>query len=369
MLTRILALIWKEILAVMSDPTSRFAILLPPIIQLLIFTPAATLDVKNVPIAILNLDSGEQGFELVQRFQGTTFFSRIQFLKAVEEIAPYVDEQKGLLVVSINEQFTRNIDQGLPAEVQVILDGRKSNTAQIVSGYVTSIIQNFAADLAAKHDIQIQKVELIPRYWFNPNALYLWYNIPSLASILTMLTCLVVTTQSVARERELGTFDQLLVSPLGTLEVLLGKTIPGILIGMVAGTFLLGIGILVFQVPFTGSLLLFFLSQFVFVIAVSGVGLFISSLCSTQQQAMLGSFVFILPTILLSGFATPIENMPIWLQPITYIIPLTYMLINTKGLFLKGIGADVVLNNVWPMAIIAVFTLTTAGLFFRRRFQ
>jgi ABC-2 type transport system permease protein len=249
------------------------------------------------------------------------------------------------------------------------LDGRKSNTAQIVSGYTTTIIQQFNQDFAAKAGIHQQNAELFPRFWYNPNALYSWYNIPSLVCTLTMLACLVVTTQSISRERELGTFDQLLVSPLVTVEILIGKTIPGILVGMLEGTLLMGLGILIFQVPFTGSLPLFFLSQFVFVCAISGVGLFISSLCSTQQQAMLGTFIFMLPSVLLSGFATPIENMPVWLQPATYFIPLRYMLINTKGIFLKDMPADMVLGNTWPMAIIAFFTLTIAAIFFRKRFQ
>ncbi len=350
----------------MRDPKSRMAVLLPPIIQLLIFTSAATLDVKNVPIGILNRDNGDQGFELVQRFHGSPLFSRIVYLECVEEIAPFIDNQKGVMVVSIDEEFSRKLNQNLPARVQLILDGRKSNTAQILSGYTTTIIQQFNTDFAAKAGIAQQNAELRPRFWYNPNALYSWFNIPSLVCTLTMLACLVVTTQSIAREREVGTFDQLLVSPLATLEILIGKTIPGILVGMLEGSFLMGVGILVYQVPFTGSLILFFLSQFIFVSAISGVGLFISSLCSTQQQAMLGTFIFMLPSFLLSGFATPIENMPTWLQPVTYLIPLRYMLTNTKGIFLKAISAEIVLSNVWPMAIIAMFTLLTAGLFFRK---
>lgn len=369
MLKRILALIWKELLTVMRDPKSRISILLPPVIQLILFTSAATLDVKNVPIGILNRDSGEQAFELVQRFQGSPFFKKIRFLKGVEEIAPFIDRQKGVMVVSIGEEFSRALDKGEIGELQLILDGRKSNTAQIVLGYTQSIIDRFNRDFSAKWDIPQQNAVLVPRSWYNPNGLYPWYNIPSLVATLSMLACLVVTTQSVSRERELGTFDQLLVSPLVTVEILFGKTIPGILVGMVEGSLLMGLGILIYGVPFTGSLPLFFLSQFTFVCAISGVGLFISSLCSTQQQAMLGTFVFLLPSVLLSGFATPIENMPQWLQPVTYLIPLRYMLVNTKGIFLKALPYDIVLNNIWPMALIAIFTLSIAGIFFRRRFQ
>lgn len=342
----------------MRDPKSRISIMAPPVIYLLIFASAATLDVKNVPIGILNRDNGAQAFELVQRFQGTPFFNKIVFLKAVEEIGPFIDTQKGVMVVSIDEEFSRKLNQNEPAEVQLILDGRKSNTAQILSGYASTIIQQYAPPQ--------QNIELFPRYWYNPNALYVWFNIPSLVCTLTMLACLVVTTQTIARERELGTFDQLLVSPLTTREMLIGKITPGILVGMLEGTFLLVVGTLAFQVPFTGSLLLFFLSQFVFVSAISGVGVFISSLCNTQQQAMLGTFIFMLPSVLLSGFATPIENMPQWLQPVSYLMPLRYMLINTKGIFLKAMPAEIVLANIWPMALIAVFTLSVAGLFFRR---
>jgi ABC-2 type transport system permease protein len=366
---RILALIWKELLAVLRDRRSRISILLPPLIQLFIFAYAATLDVKNVPIGILNRDNGEQAFELVQRFHGTPFFSHIIYLKGVEEITPFIDNQKGVMVVSIDEQFSRNLDAGKEASIQLILDGRKSNTAQIVAGYTNTIVTRFNDDFAAKAEIKQQNAALVPRMWYNPNILYYWYNIPCLVGTLTMLACLIVTTQAVARERELGTFDQLLVSPLLPFEILIGKIVPGIIIGIIEGCLLLTIGVLILGVPFTGSILLFLFGQFVFVCAISGIGLFISSLSSTQQQAMLGTFVFMMPSVLLSGFATPIENMPNWLQPVTYIIPLRYMLVISKGLFLKAMPVSIVLDNVWPMAIISVFTILGAGVFFRRRLE
>src|SRR5262249_53819520 len=161
-----------------------------------------------------------------------------------------------------------------------------------------------------------------PRNWFNPNITYLWYNITSLVGTLAMLTCLIVVAQSIAREREMGTFDQLLVSPLRPIQISIGKIVPGILIGTLEGFLMWAAGSFILGVPFTGSILLFGLSLLVFVTAISGIGLFISSLSATQQQAMLGTFVFMLPSVLLSGFATPIENMPTWLQPVTYLIPL-----------------------------------------------
>lgn len=361
---RILSLIWKELLTVLRDRKVRLSILLPPIIQLFVFTYAATLDVKNVPIGILNRDNGEQAFLLIERFYGTKIFNNhIIFLNSVQEIGPFLDHQKGVMVVSIDEQFSRNLDAGKPATVQLILDGRKSNTAQIVAGYTGEIIHRFNNDCIAT------KIELVPRTWFNPNTLYYWYNIPCLVGVLSMLICLVVTTQSVARERELGTFDQLLVSPLMPLEILIGKIIPGIIIGFLEGLFMLAIGTLVLGVPFTGSLLLYFLSLFIFVASISGVGLFISSLSLTQQQAMLGTFVFMTPSVLMSGFATPIENMPEWLQPFTYLIPLRYMLVISKGLFLKAMPARIVLGNVWPLLVIGCVNFMGAAWFFRRRLQ
>lgn len=369
MLGRIIALIHKEILAVWRDKKSRSVLIVPPIMQLLIFAFAATLDVTNASIGILNRDNGKQGFELIQRFHGSPTFKHIEYLDSVEAIKPFIDNQKGVMVLSLDQQFSRNLDAGKVAYVQLIFDGRKSNTAQIVAGYTSSIIDRFNDDFAAEANIELQNARLIPRDWYNPNLIYLWFNVPSLCGILTMLVGLIVTALSVARERELGTFDQLLVSPIQPIEILIGKAVPAIIIGMAEGTIIILAGIYLFKIPFTGSLFLLYASMFVFVTSITGVGLFISSLCSTQQQAILGSYIFMSPSVLLSGFATPIENMPTWLQPFTNLIPLRFFLVVAKGIFLKDMPADVVWNNTWPMALIAIFTLTAATWCFRRRLE
>lgn len=369
MFGRVLSIIYKEIISILYDNKSRFILVVPPILQLFVFAFAATLDVKNVPIGILNRDSGKQGFELAQRFHGSPMFTKIIYLNSVEEITPFIDNMRGVMVLSLDEQFSRNLEAKKPADVQLIFDGRKSNTAQITAGYAAQIIGQFNDEFMADNQIKQQNTAIIPRNWFNPNLLYYWYNIPCLSGILTMLVGLLVTALSVARERELGTFDQLLVSPATPVEILLGKAIPAIIIGMCEGTIIVAVGVFVFQIPFTGSIFLLYLSMFVFISAIVGVGLFISSLCQTQQQAVLGSFLFMSPSVLLSGFATPIENMPNWLQPITYLIPLRYYLVNAKGIFLKAMPADIVLSNIWPMILIAAFTLTTATWFFKRRLE
>lgn len=369
MINRIYALIIKEILAILKDKKARFVLIVPPIVQLFVFAFAATLDVKSVPIGILNRDNGEKGFELVQRFHGSPMFNKITYLKGVEEIAPFIDNQKGIMVLSLDQQFSRNLDAGKSADIQLILDGRRSNTAQILVGYASGIIDQYNIDIAPLVKVSLQTTQLFPRFWFNPDLIYYWYNVPCLAGILTMLVGLIVTALSVAREREMGTFDQLLVSPLLPIEILIGKTIPAIIIALAEGTIIILAGIFVFQIPFTGNLIVLYFSLFVFVCSIVGVGLFISSLSSTQQQAILGTFVFMSPAVLLSGFATPIENMPVWLQYLTYINPLRYILVISKGLFLKAMPLNIVLSNIWQMVLIAAFTLTAAAWFFRRRLE
>lgn len=367
---RVLALIVKEILALLRDKRARNFLIIPPIMQLFIFTFAATLDVQHVPIAILNRDTGEQSIELAQRFHGAPTFDKIYYLHSVEEMTPFIENQVGMMVVSIDEQFSRNLDSGQPATVQLILDGRKSNTAQILAGYASDIISQFNQSIIAKYDLlPTQNTDLFPRNWFNPNLIYYWYNIPSLTGVLTMLVGLIVTALSIARERETGTFDQLLVSPLRPIEILMGKAIPAIVISLMEASIIIMVGIFIFQVPFRGSLLLLYFSLFVFVSSIVGVGLFISSLSSTQQQAILGTFVFMSPAVSLSGFATPVENMPEWLQYFTYLIPLRYMLVIAKGIFLKAMPFDIVIQNIWPMALIALFTLSGATYFFRKRLE
>ena len=369
-MNRIFSLIKKELLAAFKDKKIRFSLLLPPIIQFFLFTFAATLDVKNVPIGILNQDHGAKGFELVRRFAGAkTFHRNIYFLQSEKEIASFIDGQKGIMVLSINEHFSQDLLAGKQADLQLIFDGRKSNTAQIVALYASEIIHQFNVDILTSAGMYVENAAIIPRVWFNPNLYYYWYNIPCLVVILAMVICLVITTQSIAREREMGTFDQLLVSPLLPFEILVGKVVPGIIVGLFEGLLMLGIGTWVLGVPFTGSFLLYTLSLFVFVTSISGVGLFISSLSATQQQAMLGTFLFMLPSVLLSGFATPIDNMPKFFQVFTYLIPLKYMLIISKGLFLKAMPAKIVFYNLWPLVIISIGNFSGATLFFRKRMQ
>jgi ABC-2 type transport system permease protein len=359
---RIKAMIKKEFLSVLKDPKTRFVLIMPPIIQLFIFTFAATLDVKNVPIGILNLDSGQKGFELVQRFMGSKTFNKIIFLKGQQEIAPLIDNQKAIAVLSIPADFSRSIESNKSSSLLVILDGRRSNAAQIISGYVAEIIGQLNKDL----ELTIKNSEVISRNWFNPNLIYSWYNVPCLMGVLTMVVCLTITSMSVSRERELGTFDQVLVSPLSPREILIGKVVPAIVISIFEGSLILFVGTFVFGVPFVGNIFSLYFVLLIFSLAVVGIGLFISSLSRTQQQANLGAFIFLSPAISLSGFATPIENMPYWLQVLTFANPLRYMLVVSKAIFLKSMPLEDVFLASWPLFIIALCTLSAAGYYFRK---
>lgn len=369
MFWRIYVLMRKEFLAILRDKKSRTVLIVPPLMQLLIFAFAATLDVQNVTIGILNRDSGEQSIELIERLKGAPTFKTILFLKGIEEIKPFIDNQKGLMVMSIDEEFSRNLDAGKPAFVQFIFDGRKSNASQIVSGYVSNIIDQFNIDFSKEIGYQLQRTDVIPRYWFNPNLIYQWFNVPSLVGVLTMLVAISLTALSVARERELGTFDQLLVSPLLPGEILLGKIIPPLILGICEGSIIVLAAIFFFKIPFTGSFFTLYTGMFTYLMAVIGVGMFISSLSQTQQQAILGTFIFMTPAIMLSGYVTPIENMPEWLQPITYLDPLRYFLVIAKGSFTKAMPFWIAFQMMWPMAIIAIVILPIAGKFFRSRLQ
>jgi ABC-2 type transport system permease protein len=369
MFKRVYPLIIKEFIAVWQDKRSRLMLIMPPMIQLFIFAFAATLEVKNISIAVLNRDYGKESYELVRRFQGSTYFKKINYINSPNQIREVIDNQKAIMVIQFDEQFSRNLLAGKPAEVQIILDGRKSNTAQIVLGYASKIIYQYNVERAQEEGFIFPKSVIIPRNWYNPNLEYIWFTVPGLVALLTMTTALLVTSLTIARERELGTFDQLLVSPLNSIDILLGKAIPGVIIGMGEGIIILLFAIFAFQIPFTGSILALFFALFVFVCSIIGVGLFLSSLCNTQQQALLAVFVFLSNAVTLSGFATPIENMPIWLQKITYINPLRFMLIIARGSFLKDLPWRDIITNLYPIIIVAIFNLSLAGWFFRKKLE
>ena len=366
---RIRTLIVKELLAVWRDPQSRVILIVPPILQMLVFAFAATQEVKNVHVGILNRDRGTASRDLIARFQGSPNFTRFVILADETALARSIDNREVLLALSFQADFSRDVAAGHPATVGLILDGRRSNAAQIVEGYAEAIVDRFNAELNEPRRGPSPTSVLTSRVWFNPNLLSTWNSVPGLVAILTTMMGLVVTALSVARERELGTFEQLLVSPLEPIEIVAGKTVPALLIGLAEGTVMLSVGVFAFRIPFQGSVALLYAGMVVYLAAVIGVGLFISSLARTQQQAILGAFVFMVPAIVLSGFASPIENMPGWLQTLTLLNPLRYYVTIVKGVFLKAMPPSMVASLLWPLALIALTTLSAATWLFRRRVE
>jgi ABC-2 type transport system permease protein len=361
MLQRLLALIKKEILAIRNDKKSLMVVIIPPLVQVIIFSFAATLEVKNIDLVLLNQDGSQKSQELIRNLQGSNYIKSLKFVKSYEEGKEKIDIQDAIGFLIIPNNFAKNLEKG-NSNIQLILDGRRSNTSQIVEGYLNQIILNYL-----KKDEITSKIHIISRNFYNPNLDNFWWIVPSLFCSISMVVAMILTALSIAREKELGTFEQILVSPLNSVEILLGKLLPALIISTIESSFILFVAIFLFGVPLNGSIWLLYLSVVVFLFSMSGIGLFISSISNTQQQAILGSFIVMLPSFLLSGFATPISNMPAWLQTFTDFIPLKYYLELIKGIFLKDISFSIALNSLIPMFLFGIISLYGTLLFFKNK--
>ncbi len=364
---RILALIIKEFLALFRDKKSRMAVIVPPILQLLIFGYAATFDLENAGLAILNEDPGATSRELIGRFQGSVGFKLVGYLQSEAEIAPLIDRKGALLVLHIDKRCSADLARHESCAVQAIIDGRNSNTAMLALNYVRSIVTDFNQEKAVQVNGAQLPARLNIRAWFNPNLESRWFIVPGIIALLAMIVTLIVTSLSVAREREAGTFDQLLVTPLRPWEVLIGKAIPGLIVGLGEVTVIIVVTVFWFKVPLVGQLTTLYPALIVYELAIIGIGLMISSFSTTLQQALLGAFLFIVPAVVLSGFATPIANMPHFMQTLTYLNPMRYFLTIVRRVFLEGAGLEYFWNELWIMSIMAAVTLSLATWLFRHR--
>jgi len=369
MLQRLLAIIRKELISMLRDPRARLSLVLPPLIQLFILSFAATMEVKNIDLAVVDLDRGPAALEVLQRLRGSPSFERLMPFPSVAAARGEVERENVMGVLVLQSGLSADLAAGRPTAVQLLLDGRRSNAAQITAQYVNLIVQGVGAEMAgpAVGTSAPLKAEVVIDNWFNPNLDYLWFMLPNLIGNLSLGVALMITALSVARERELGTFDQTLVSPATPVEIALGKLLPPLLVALVQISLYLAIVTQLYGVPFRGSLLIFYASVLTFAAACAGVGLFISSLVHTQQQAFLGAFAVVLPFALLSGFATPVENMPWWLQLVTGINPLAHMLHLMQGLFLKDASFASLAHYLGQLLVIALVTVTAAVLLFRRK--
>jgi len=366
-LLRILALIQKEFLAVLKDPRSRFIIFLPPILQCLIFGYAASFDLNTVAYAVLDRDRSAASAALLYRLDGSGIFRRQADLGRAADIATWIDSGRAIIAVQIDQDFERHLLAGEAAPIQVIADGRNSNTAGTALGYLGAVVEAFNANWRSEHGETGSSVQVVARAWYNPNLDSRWSMIPSLIGTLTMMGTMMLTALSVAREREQGTFDQLLVTPFRPFEIMAGKAIPNMLIGLGQATTILLIAQFWFHIPFAGSFIVLYTGLGLFLMAAVGLGLFVSSIAATMQQAMLYAFLLVMPFALLSGLTTPISSMPGSLQTAMLINPLRYALDLTKRVYLEDAGFTSLISDFVPLILIGLVTLSGAAWLFRRR--
>ncbi len=365
MIARLLTLIIKEFKAIWKDPRSRALITVVPLIQLIIFTNAVTLEVKNIDMLVLDHSRSSYSRELISHFKNSPWFQSVKVIDNPQELIDGMDLQEAAIAMEIPPDFMTAIKNKTGASLQLITDGRQTNSAAIIANYATQIIQNYTQTLAST----TAPVEIVTRNWFNTNLDYKYYSLVSMIAMLSMVTTLLLTSLSVAREKEIGTFEQLIVSPLSSAEILIGKAVPAQFLAWILTMVMLAMSIQFFDFPFYGSLFLFLVADFMAILALTGVGLFISSLCKTQQQAILGVFTFQMPATLLSGFVSPIDNMPVVLQYLTYLNPLRFFLVLAKGILLKNMDTLYVLLNLIPLTLIAILTLSIAGWTFKSRLE
>lgn len=364
-LRALLCLCGKELRAVLKDPASRFILLMPVLVQTVLFGYAATYDLNQASYALLDQSGGAGATELVARLEGGGVFRRIATLPSEAAIAAALDGQDALFVLHIGARFEQQLQAGAPAPLQLILDARNSNTAGSAAAHVASVVEQFNAARRARGAPAPLTVET--RAWYNPNLVTRWNLLPGLVATLSMLQTLMLSALSVAREREQGTFDQLLVTPLSPTQIMIGKALPPILIGLAQASIVLLLALFWFKVPLAGSAAALYAGLLLFTVASVGIGLSISALSANMQQAMLYTFVLLMPMVLLSGLTTPVRNMPVPMQALTRLNPLRYAVDLLQRIYLEGVGLPALAADIWPLLLMALLTLPLAAWLFRHR--
>jgi ABC-2 type transport system permease protein len=345
------------------------SLLIPPIVQGLIFGYAATYDLNHVPYAVLDRSHSLPSRELLAGLDGSGVFERVAELQRPDDMKSVIDRRRAVLVVQIDQDFERRLTSGRGATVQVIADGRNSNTAGTALGYVQAVVTAFNTRWRTDHGLPGPSVQIVSRAWFNPNLETRWNMLPGMIGTLTLIQTMTLTAMAVAREREQGTFDQLLVTPFRPVEIMAGKALPSMLVGLIQATGVLLVAQLWFRIPFAGSFFTLYTGLLFFLLAAVGMGLLLSAVAATMQQALLYSLLLIMPFSLLSGLTTPLTNMPAALQYFTAINPLRYAIDITRRVYLEGVSLSVLTGDLWPLALIAAVTLGVASWLFNTRTQ
>ncbi len=364
--TRLAALALKELKVVLLDRRARTTLLLSPLLQLVLFGFATTLEVKAIDIGVVDRDGGRAAQEMVAALDGSPNVRALRSYPSEAALDEGIARREVIAGLILPQRLSADIAAGRGGEVLALLDGRRTNAAQIVSGYLSQIVSRAGAELRPKSRGP-PLPQTVTRNWFNPNLDYLWFTMPAMIAVITAVLVLSVSAQSVAREREFGTFDELMILPLKPHEILLGKVAPAFIVGVVNCLIFAAVTPALYGVPLTGSLGLLVVGVVAYTMALVGLGLMISTLAGNQQQAFLGMFFVTVPLILLSGYASPVDNMPTWLQPLVAVNPTHHMIVISEGVFLKDLPSDLVLKHILPMLGAAVVTFTMAWTLFRAR--
>lgn len=348
---RILTILRKEFRSVFRDPRMRMVIIGIPILQTLIFGYAVTLDVRHVKLAVVDRDGTPASRALVARFTGSAYFDAVAFTQSDDEARALIDSTDAAAALCINAGYEQNLRGGRTTPVQLLIDGSDSNTARFVVNYATQITAAAGNALVldqavrrAGRTIAVGSVEVQPRAWFNADLESRNFYVPGIIAMMVMLISLMLTSMAIVREKEAGTIEQIMVTPIRPVEFILGKCAPFAVIGFLDTALVSAVGLFWFEIPFRGDFALLLLGIALFLLSTLGVGLFISTVSQTQQQAMMTTFFFFFPAMLFSGFIFPIANMPAAIQWLSLLDPLRYILVIIRGVFLKGVGFDV----LWP---------------------
>lgn len=374
--SRIRRVLVKELIQTLRDKRMRATLIIPPIFQLIIFGYAANLDVKHIRTAVRDLDQSVDSRDVISRFRESKYFDILFYPQRQQDTERLILKGDVTLGLEIPPDFSRKLKKGDTATIQILVDGTESNTAMIALGYVNKILGDYSTSVMihrlnreGRIGFEEAGVDLEHRTWFNPNLESRLFYVPGVIASIALLIPVILTAQGIVREKEIGTLEQIMVTPIRSWELMVGKTLPFALIGLLDVIMIALIGVFWFDVPLRGNPLVLLSGAVLFLLSSVAMGLFISTISSTQQQAQISTFFFVMPAILLSGFAFPIDNMPQWIQRLTYAIPLRYFLVIIRGVFLKGIGLDILWPQMAALAGLGGAMIFLSSLRFRKRLK
>ncbi len=364
---RIQQMVVKEFIQIFRDKRMKAIVFVIPILQTLVFGYAVTTDVNTIPTAVMDRDNSFASRELARRFSASGYFQIQAHPESPAALQELLDRSAVVVAIRIERGFSSDLKRGAPATVQVLADGTDSNTTIVALDYANKIIKKYGREMSRPSASPGVQIDVRQRAWYNPELKSKNYNVPGVIAMVIMLTSLLLTSMAVVREREIGTMEQLMVTPLRPVELILGKTIPFALIAFFEMVLVTAFAVLKFDIPIRGALYLLPLSTAIYLLSVLGTGLFISTIAKTQQQALMATFLFYMPAVLLSGFLFPIENMPLFFQVFTYADPLRYFLVIIRGIFLKGSGMALLWQPMAALLALGLLVLTLSSLRFKKR--